>query len=161
MRSFEQIRAALSDRQALICTLAGEASGEPLNGQVAVACSIRNRAQRPRWWGDSIASVCLCRWQYSCWWETATRNTQAVYTLAECLLDGRASIGTVAYSSDLIHTLGQIADAVIDGTIADTTNNATHYMTTALFASPQAPKWSKGLTPSAVIGHHAFFRGVA
>ena len=55
------IRTALSDRQALICTLYGEGRGEARLSQVAIACCIRNRVQmdlhhdgKPDWWGERV-----------------------------------------------------------------------------------------------------------
>jgi spore germination cell wall hydrolase CwlJ-like protein len=42
-----------------------EARGEGLSGQVAVACSILNRVQRPSWWGKTVMEVLFKRLQYS------------------------------------------------------------------------------------------------
>jgi len=50
------------DRNILARTLWGEARGESLAGQVAVACVIRNRvndAKDRSWWGEGYAGVCL------------------------------------------------------------------------------------------------------
>ena len=42
-----------------------EARGEPVDTKVAVAWSIRNRVNRPGWWGHDYESVILLPWQYS------------------------------------------------------------------------------------------------
>jgi N-acetylmuramoyl-L-alanine amidase len=48
-------------------TLYGECRGERLDGQIAVAWVIRNRASCPAWWGHGPAEVCLKKSQFSCW----------------------------------------------------------------------------------------------
>ncbi len=42
-----------------------EASGEPALARAAVICSILNRVDRPKWWGRSVLSVVVKKWQYS------------------------------------------------------------------------------------------------
>ena len=42
-----------------------EARSEGELGMRAVACSIRNRVERPTWWGNSYASVISKKYQYS------------------------------------------------------------------------------------------------
>lgn len=42
-----------------------EARGEGELGMRAVACSIRNRVERPSWWGTSYATVISKKYQYS------------------------------------------------------------------------------------------------
>ena len=39
-------------------TIWAEARGEPLEGQIAVANVIINRARQGGWWGDEVAKVC-------------------------------------------------------------------------------------------------------
>ena len=51
-------------------TLWGEARGEGVAGQIAVAWVIRNRVHdaNPRsWWGEGYIGVCHKSWQFSCW----------------------------------------------------------------------------------------------
>jgi len=57
------------DRDILARTLWGEARGEGLAGQIAVAWTIRNRVfdgKAKSWWGEGYAGVCLKPWQFSC-----------------------------------------------------------------------------------------------
>ncbi len=49
----------------LALTLWREARGESTNAKVAVACSIKNRVDRPSWWGKSLIEVLTKKWQYS------------------------------------------------------------------------------------------------
>jgi len=42
-----------------------EARGEPFDAKTAVAWSIRNRVNRPRWWGHTFESCILMPYQYS------------------------------------------------------------------------------------------------
>jgi len=51
-------------------TVWGEARGESVKGQIAVAWVIKNRADNPRWWGKTIEEVCLKKYQFSCWLES-------------------------------------------------------------------------------------------
>jgi N-acetylmuramoyl-L-alanine amidase len=42
-----------------------EARGEPYEGKIAVAHTIKNRVHNPAWWGRSYADVVCKKWQYS------------------------------------------------------------------------------------------------
>lgn len=142
-------------RDAFRLTLAGEAAGEPMTARVAVACAIRNRVLKPGWWGRTYSDVCLKPWQFSCWWEK-NANTDRLIALAESVIAGTVSPS----DSAMLDPLSAIVDGVMSGVIPDSTDGATHYVTTALLkAAP--PAWSIARTPCAVIGHHSFFRDVA
>lgn len=99
-----------------------EARGEIFDAKFAVACSIRNRVNHPRWWGRDYRSVILDPWQYSSFNSgdpNATKfpgQTDAAYT--ECL---------------------EAAQNVLKG-IADTTEGAVSYYDKSLDHNP--PKWS-------------------
>lgn len=153
----EGIRLVLSDAIALTATLYGEASGEPIEGQIAVACVIRNRVRtdlgkdgRDDWWGEGYKAVCLKPSQFSCWWENS-RNTDRVYAVAESLLTRQPVTGVVAQ-------LRWIVEGVTGDVILDRVKGADHYLTTALWRSPQCPKWAKDAAPVAVVGAHTFFQ---
>ncbi len=58
------------DRDILARTLWGEARGESLAGQIAVAWTICNRVNDGKaksWWGEGYAGVCQKPCQFSCW----------------------------------------------------------------------------------------------
>ncbi len=159
----EAIRAALSEEQALVCTLYGEAAGEAIHGQIAVGCCIRNRVLadlghdgKPDWWGESFKGVCLKSWQFSCWWET-TPNSTRVYALAEALIN-RQPHG----ERSLVAELQWIAAGLIGDQLRDITRGSDHYITAGLFrAAP--PKWAlladgTRRTPVTSVASHVFFR---
>lgn len=159
----EAIRAALSEEQALVCTLYGEAAGEAIHGQVAVGCCIRNRVLadlggdgKPDWWGETFKGVCMQSWQFSCWWET-TANSGRVYALAEALIT-RQPYG----ERSLIAELQWIAAGLIGDQLRDISRGADHYVTAALFKTAP-PKWAllengTHRTPVCSVASHVFFR---
>jgi N-acetylmuramoyl-L-alanine amidase len=153
----EQLRAALTDEIALTCTMLGEAASEPIEGQIAVACVIRNRVRtdlgkdgKDDWWGEGYRAVCLKRLQFSCWWEV-NANTARVYATAEAMLARQPLTGVLAQ-------MRWIAEGVIGDVILDRTRGADHYLTTALLRSPAAPTWAKPSASVGAIGAHTFFR---
>src|SRR5690606_25968870 len=116
----EAIKAELTDRQVLTCTLVGEVLNEPLDGVMAVAGTIRNRVladihsdHKPDWWGEGYKGVCLKAWQFSCWHERNT-NTDRVFEVAESLILDRASKLVPAAK---LQALTFIADATINGSM--------------------------------------------
>ena len=54
------------DEHVAACTLYGEARGEPLEGQQAVAHVLWNRVADGRW-GPNLHAVCQAHAQFSCW----------------------------------------------------------------------------------------------
>jgi N-acetylmuramoyl-L-alanine amidase len=148
-----QLREAISDQTALIATLLGEAANEPVEGQIAVASVVRNRAKHPRWWGKTVRGVCVAKAQFSCWWES-NANTDRVYALADALHRKQDATGPMS----LVGQLHWIAAGVIDDMVLDNTRGCDHYLTTALLKSDRCPKWARGKAPVAVIGAHSFFR---
>jgi cell wall hydrolase len=126
-----------SDRRAMAATIWGEARGEPLNGKIAVACVIRNRAANPGWWGKGVAGVCTAKWQFSCWF------------------DGQAPrVRTVDESDRRFIECLHIADDVLGGEIDDPTGGADHYYADTI----DAPHWARDCVPTTVIGRHRFFK---
>ena len=131
-------------------TLYHECRGEPVQGQIAVACVIRNRVQlseqRPRWWGVGWLGVCLQPWQFSCWNQYTTVDNPAA--MLPQFLDGLYAAG-----QDYVGSLLWAANGVQDGHQADVTDGATHYHTTAV-----SPAWMTELTECCKIGAHVFYR---
>lgn len=149
------ITAALTDRQAVACTVFGEARREPLRGQHAIGWVIRHRLQQPVRFGHGWKGVCLRPWQFSCWHpQGGASNYAAVMAVAQQLVDGH----TPAPGSALARAL-QAADDVMGGLAPDPTNGADHYFAPDAMVPPgRVPVWARGLTPTAVIGGHRFFR---
>lgn len=147
----EDVRSAVTDRIALVATLLGECANEPIEGQVAVACVIRNRVEHPRWWGRGWKGVCLARMQFSCWWET-TANTARVYALAEAMLTRQAETGP----RSVVGQLEWVATGAMNDLFLDNTHQSDHYLTSSMWRS-HPPNWASGRSPKVVKGAHAFF----
>ncbi|WP_095093826.1 cell wall hydrolase [Pseudomonas sp. Irchel 3A5] len=138
------------DRDILARTLWGEARGEGLNGQIAVAWTIRNRVDmdlnndgNPDWWGEGYSGVCLKPYQFSCW-----NKSDPNYPF----LSGAKQIPF----RDLAQARSA-ADLVIDGKQPDPTRGATHYYAIMM---PKAPAWAAKAKQTLKLGHHVFFKDV-
>lgn len=134
------------DRDVLARTLWGEARGESLVGQIAVAWTIRNRVNDGKarsWWGEGYTGVCQKPYQFSCW----NRNDPNYASLS-----GAKSIP--------FRELAQVriaADQVIDGKVPDPTGGATHYYATSM---KTPPAWAAKAKQTLKLGGHAFFKDV-
>lgn len=148
------IKELLTDRLAVALTIFGEARAEPLVGQVAVGCVIRNRLARPQRFGASWKLVCLRKLQFSCWFEVGgAANYAAVMAQAERLVCGFEP----APKSAIAHCLW-VADGVMQHGTPDVTKGADHYLTATLLRD-KAPGWT--LPPArqtATVGAHVFFQ---
>ena len=145
--------ASLSPRDLWVLTLWGEARGEPLLGQVAVAWSIKNRTLSKRWYGNKDLKKVLLKWaQYSCLWESlGGKNFPKVQRLARDIRDAVKPTKT-------LRQLYNIVDSIISGNLEDITLGATHYYANTI----DAPNWTH---PPAIFrgqfGHHLFYFNVA
>lgn len=134
-------------------TVAGEARGETLGGQQAVAWVIINRVRadlhgdgKPDWWGEGISGVCLKKnkagkYQFSCWNE-GDPNRAYIEKL---------TAADTEYQWALYALLGAVTALVHDATCG-----STHYH--SLNADPA---WAIGVTPVASIGRHRFYDNIA
>ena len=150
------IVAALTDPQILTLTLYGETRGEPIEGQIAVGCVIRNRVDTGRW-GASYAKVCLAPWQFSCWRpEGGKDNYETVLEAAELMLKGTLP------DDALLRQCAWIAQGIIGKWILDTVQDATHYFApSGMRPQGSVPKWAVNQIPVTKKGAHLFFSGIA
>lgn len=120
-------------------TLWGEARGEPLVGQLAVAWVIRNRAEwHPgQWWGHTPKQVCLLPSQFSVWFPTDP-NCAKMHNLPRT-------------DPEYIH-LREVVRSVFAGEIDDPTARCTHYEVLGTGAA-----WAKNREFSVLLGRHAFY----
>ena len=143
--------ATLSDRHVLALTIWGEARGEPVEGQIAVANVVRNRlrikivAHPSTTWRD----ICLAEEQFSCFNPDPkpTSNYQAVLKAA-----------LVLQTKPVTPELGQalwIADGALSRLVLDNTHGSTHYLTSWLYHT-KPPTWAQGSPVLATIGQHVF-----
>ena len=134
------------DRDILARTLWGEARGESLAGQIAVAWTIRNRVNDGKdksWWGEGYAGVCKKPYQFSCW----NRNDPNY-----AYLSGAKPIPFREFAQAQI-----AADQVMAGKVPDPTGGATHYYATTM---PKAPVWAAKAKQTLKLGGHVFFKEV-
>ena len=134
------------DRDVLARTLWGEARGEGLSGQIAVAWTIRNRVQDGKaksWWGEGYAGVCQKPYQFSCW---NKNDPNFAY------LSGAKEIPFRELAQARI-----AGDQVIAGKVPDSTGGATHYYATTM---PKPPVWTVGAKWTFTLGRHVFFKDV-
>lgn len=130
----------------MFLTVVGEARGEPVEGQIAVANVIMNRAKTR---GPNIKEVCLAPKQFSCW-NPGDPNRKLLDDLAQKMMEG-------SYAYDKYKQIQWIVDGIITGKLTDNTKGKDHYMTTALYHSVSKPSWARVPKGSPVeIGNHTF-----
>ena len=139
----------MTERDVVALTLYGEARGEPLEGQLAVASVLLNRKADGRW-GQTFTSVCRAPWQFSCW-NVTDPNRATLDRLAADL-----ERGTVTDAA--LRRCLWIADGIVAGVLPSTVKRATHYYATSL---RDTPRWAKTGTLVGRIGNHLFFEHVA
>src|SRR5690348_11880383 len=152
----KSIRDRIGDLGALIVTLFGEARGEPILGQIAVANVIRNRVLAtplPR----SYRAVCTAPWQFSCWWETS-ENADRTFALAQAVITVSGLPSLVGPDRTAFRQVDWIAQGVFSGDLSDDpTHGATHYLTAELYRV-KPPAWAVGKSILAEVGQHVFLR---
>lgn len=144
LRLLKMINNLLPD-EILALTLWGEARGEPIEGQIAIANVIINRI--PTY--HTIKEVCLAPKQFSCW-NISDVNYTKLLNLAQKLIDNKPI-------DDILKQCLAISKCVINREFLDNTLSSKNYMTNTLFNSDNKPSWAKGITKFKVIGNHTFF----
>lgn len=119
----------LTDRQLLALCLWGEARGEGVTGQLAVAHVVMNRSRRQSWYGASVRGVILKPYQFSFFNQVPAPLPQP----------GPDQIA--------------IAELVMGGHTVDPTKGATHY-----HAAGMTPGWAPYLRFLLRIGNHLFYQ---
>lgn len=141
--------APLPDESILGLTLYGEARGEPIEGQIAVACAIRNRVNDSKHrWGTTYRAVCLQPKQFSCWNDSADANHAEVLRAATLLL-------TNGVVPPLLEQVAWIALGIARGALLDSVKGANHYHVVGM--TPR-PSWAQTYVPICQRGHHAFYK---
>lgn len=128
----------------LALTIWGEARGEPVEGQIAVASVVRNRMLRS---GHDWKGVCLAPKQFACF-NADDPNLPKIRRAADVLMTGELT-------PDLKQALW-IADGVIANLVLDNTHGAQNYLTTDLLQSERAPAWAVNRPILAIRGAHSF-----
>lgn len=129
----------------LSLTLIGESRGEVIQGIVGVGSVIRARAIRE---SKDYEAICLAPLQFSCW----NKNDPNYSYLIS--LSSKLESTTEPHEKQCLW----VAQGIINGDILDNTNGATHYMTTSLYQSKDAPSWVKDMKVCCVLGNQIFLK---
>lgn len=121
-------------------TIWGEARGEDLRGQFAVARVIYNRATKHN---KPIKDVCLQRYQFSCWNPDDPNH--------KIIANNAFDISTKGYwqALDAIQMVVRVVGN------EDPIKGATHYCTLNTH-----PYWANNKEPCAIIGNHKFYNNI-
>ena len=152
----ELVKGQLTEYDAFWLTVWAEGRGEPLEGQVAIACTIRNRVKTPGRFGASYRAVCLRPKQFSCWNAGTDRNHVRLISLAQTIVDDYAIRSTLP-ADPVMDQVRFVCEGVMNGKLLDNVRGADHYLTLQLFTA-KPPSWAKGQHPVAYKGAHAFLR---
>lgn len=136
----------------LAVTAVCEASNQGDDGLIGVTWSIINRFNEHQWdAGKTIAATCLKPWAYSSW------NTED---------PNRVRVLSMGVADPIFHRCLEIASAILEGTLPDPTDGATHYYSVKI----DEPNWVSGLkngvrvAPAATftvqIKDHRFYKAV-
>lgn len=140
------------DLNYLFCTLFGEARGEPIEGIIAVANVIKNRAYAAM---KLYKDICLAPSQFSCWNHDDPNYSQLTKLLAsvqngDVLLD------------PFIRQCMAVAKCVYENDFRDNTKGSKNYVTLKRYQLALARKdvkldgWINKMKPVATHGQHIF-----
>jgi len=142
----DEMKKELSESEIMFLTIIGEARGEPIEGQVAVANVIMNRSKIRK---QYIKDVCLADRQFSCWNQNDP-NRRILDILADEMMKGE-------YNYDKYKQIQWVVDGILSNKLKDNTKGRDYYMTNSLFNSDSKPSWSKAPKTTPIkIGSHIF-----
>ena len=123
-----------------------EARGEPVEGQIAVGCVVRNRTRSKLGYFDVITAP----EQFSCM-NSNDPNYSIGMNMVKDLIAGHAP-------EDLTGLLAQcrwVAQGIVNGAIKDNTSGSMYYYNPKVVT----PSWAKAMTVVRQIGNHIFLKG--
>ena len=127
----------------MAATIWGESRGEAYEGKIAVGKVIKNRADRPRWWGKSIREVCQKPYQFSCW-----NANDPNYVVCQKIREGKMM------DDDMVQECISAALNVLIGNIEPKfSHDADHYHTKTI-----SPAWRDESKFLGAIGNHVFYK---
>ena len=142
----DEIRKQFTDSEVMFLTIVGEARGEPVEGQIAVANVIVNRSRKRQ---QTIKDICLAPKQFSCW-NFGDPNRAKIDKLAFRILQGE-------YNFPEYTQIQWVVEGIIGHKLKDNVKGRDHYMTTSLFNSDKRPSWAKmPKTDPIELGNHTF-----
>lgn len=143
-----------NDIDYLACTLIGEARGEPIEGIIAVANVIQNRAIAAR---KPFKAICLEKNQFSCW-NDADSNSKYIRGILNDL-----AVGNEINDPYLRQCL---AVATVVKSLVDNVNGAKNYVNLTRYQLAMArrdsklDKWILDMKEVARYGKHVFLKDV-
>lgn len=153
----DDVRAGVTDLQALALTLMFEAGSEPVEGKIAVGCVVRNRVDHPKRFSDSYRGVCTARSQFSCWWAFGGAvNNMRLMAAATALVSGQPPPFT-DLEAGAFRECWFLAEGIIGGQIRDNTRGAlNYYAPLAMKPVGRVPDDAQG-RPSIRVGTQIFY----
>lgn len=143
-------KSELTSSEALILTIIGEARGEPIEGQVAVAWVIKNRLWHNPTKYKSYADVCFEHLQFSCWNDNSPEKGFMDDLVATILGD--------KFPEDrYLVQCRYIAEGVDANYIVDNTGGSLYYLTKDLYFNEHRPNWAKASRNATQKGNQVFF----
>src|SRR5437870_6566685 len=139
----------LSPTEQIGLTIIGEARGEPIQGQVAVGCVIRNRFNLSLTKYKNYGDVIFEPLQFSCWNEHDL-NYSLLSDLGSKLFEGQK------VADIYLRQCMWVAQGIFDGSIMSNVGNRRFYMENSLY-DYRRPKWAAESKTPLVIGKHTFF----
>lgn len=137
-------KSELKQEKCLAVMIYGEARGEPVKGQVAVAYTAVNRAVN-----KTVCKVVLAPKQYSIFNDNPylqeVARSKTLEPVQKNITDSRSWKQAV-----------KIAKSVLKREVRDPTKGATHYL--AYKSLNHIPRWSREFTKTAEIENHTFFK---
>lgn len=131
------------DLHIVALTAWGEARGEDNDGMQAVLNSVQNRlTSGVRWWGYSYRTICLMRWQYSCW-NAKDPNRSKIMAVTEENLQFKIAL--------------QLASQLLAGNLPDIICGADSYVDSRL---ADKPSWCRSREPVFILHHHWFYKTI-
>jgi N-acetylmuramoyl-L-alanine amidase len=134
----------LEDLDLFQCLIYGEARGEPLMGQIGVACVVRNRKNDAdvSWWGDTWKDVMLRKQQFCCFDPDDSNLIQIKKTF-------------LFHMSDRVWKQCRwVASGVLYSWLPDFTKGADHYHAINM---KKKPEWSDDRFVTVRIENHVFY----
>lgn len=134
----------MGEVEVLARTLWAEARNGRIPGMEAVAHVVLNRARHPRWWGNTIRSVCLQPAQFSCWLPSDPQH--------------RRMLTTPRTDPDMARAW-DVAERAVQGMLrGDPTKGADHYYAPAGMAGGKPPRWADDSKFTLEAHGHRFYR---
>jgi len=142
----------VTEAQRVAACLYGEVRSEPVHGIAAVANVIRNRVQKPGWWGSDYSTVVMAPSQFSCWFPAGGEgNYKKLLALME-----QFAAKTEITDPAARECIG-IAHLVMGNYLRDNTKGSFHYHVATM--TPR-PKWAMGHVPACQVSKHVFYSDV-